>query len=221
MQALVSHCEQWVAKFSLLLHELASAELADLYAHFASNAAALRAQPGNLEELAQTVALQKRLDSERSTLAARFEPLNHMFATLEKVRPAAHCHCYRSVAHGVHNRLRAHVFTASIAVSAIPSTTNHIRQHVIDAAHVQHEVTIPDAQRAQLASLPAEWTAFQAVIAEAGSSLEDAKENFRERVRGMVDAFSAEVTDVAATFAAVAPFTSDGVTTAQARLVLR
>ena len=83
---------------------------------------------------------------------------------------------------------------------------------------VQHEVAIPDSQRAQLASLPAEWTAFQAAIVDAGSSLEDAKENFREKVRGMVDTFGAEVAEVADTFAAAAPFTSEGVTTAQVRL---
>ena len=79
-------------------------------------------------------------------------------------------------------------------------------------------MAIPDSQRAQLASLPAEWTAFQAAIVDAGSSLEDAKENFREKVRGMVDTFGAEVAEVADTFAAAAPFTSEGVTTAQVRL---
>ena len=86
VQALVSHCEQWVGKLSLLLHELASAELADLYAHFAASTAALRATPRSLDELAQVVTLQKKLDAERPTLAARFEPLGNMFATLEKVR---------------------------------------------------------------------------------------------------------------------------------------
>ena len=91
VQALVSHCEQWVGKFSLLLHELASAELVDLYAHFAASTAALRATPRSLDELAQVVTLQKKLDAERPTLAARFEPLNNMFATLEKVQCRITC----------------------------------------------------------------------------------------------------------------------------------
>ena len=86
VQALVSHCEQWVAKFSLLLHDIASTELAELYTHFERSTAALAAPPSNLDELAAVVQLQRKLDAERPQLAARFEPLQHMFATLEKVR---------------------------------------------------------------------------------------------------------------------------------------
>ncbi|NJM77481.1 MAG: hypothetical protein HC852_18980 [Acaryochloridaceae cyanobacterium RU_4_10] len=75
---------------------------------------------------------------------------------------------------------------------------------------LQHEVAISDVNRAQLAALPAEWTKFKAVIQEAAVSLDDAKENFRERVRGMVDAFSAEVNTISETFAATAPFSNVG-----------
>jgi dynein heavy chain, axonemal len=84
-QALVSHCEQWVTKFSLLLHEIATDMLSELSCYLSSNAAKLRVTPSNLDELAQVVNLQKRLDSERRQVQDRFEPLQHMFATLEKV----------------------------------------------------------------------------------------------------------------------------------------
>lgn len=78
---------------------------------------------------------------------------------------------------------------------------------------MQHEVAISDTQRAQLASLPAEWARFQGVLQEAAGSLEEAKENFRERVRGMVDSFGAEVASIAETFNATAPFSNAGYAT--------
>jgi hypothetical protein len=86
VQALVSHCEQWITKFTLLLHELATEELADLHNYFHDNSAKLRITPTKLDELAQLVNLQKKLDAERITAHARFEPLQNMFKTLEKVR---------------------------------------------------------------------------------------------------------------------------------------
>lgn len=85
----MSHCEQWVTKFTLLLHELATEELDALYAHFSDNAAKLRVAPGSLDELAAVVNLQKALDGERGAVAARFEPLQNMFRILEKVRRRA------------------------------------------------------------------------------------------------------------------------------------
>jgi dynein heavy chain len=86
VQALVSHCEQWITKFTLLLHELATEELTDLRNYFHDESAKLRITPTKLDELAQLVNLQKKLDVERSTVYARFEPLQTMFKTLEKVR---------------------------------------------------------------------------------------------------------------------------------------
>ena len=82
---------------------------------------------------------------------------------------------------------------------------------------MQHDVAVPDAQREQLASLPANWAAFQNVVEAAGGSLEDAKEGVRERVRGMVDAFGGEVADLAAEFAAAAPFSGTGFVTQTVR----
>jgi hypothetical protein len=85
---------------------------------------------------------------------------------------------------------------------------------------MQHEVAVPDAQRAQLTNLPNEWAAYQAAVTKAGSTLETAKENFREKVRGMVEHFSEEVGELANAFAATAPFTSEGFTAARARCCL-
>lgn len=58
---------------------------------------------------------------------------------------------------------------------------------------------------------------FNGVLDEAAGSLEDAKENFRERVRGMVDSFGSEVASIAEGFAGAAPFSNAGFTTAQVR----
>lgn len=85
LQTLVMHCEQWVTKFSLLLHEIASEELSSIYNSFTSNTTALRATPESLDDLATVVSLQKRLDSEQGAMVARFEPLQNMFRILEKV----------------------------------------------------------------------------------------------------------------------------------------
>lgn len=86
MQTLVMHCEQWVTKFSLLLHEIASEELSSIYDFFSTNTAALRATPESLDDLATVVNLQRSLDTGQSAMAARFEPLQNMFSILEKVR---------------------------------------------------------------------------------------------------------------------------------------
>jgi hypothetical protein len=80
---------------------------------------------------------------------------------------------------------------------------------------VQHEVVIPDNQKEQLVELPTEWTKFQGTIEEAGVALQGAKESFRERVRGMLDAFGAEITALSDDFAATAPFRGAGFTSAQ------
>jgi hypothetical protein len=85
MQALVMHCEQWVTKFLLLLHDIATSELEQLYQYFTSNAAKLKATPQDLDELASSVQLQKQLDTERCSVQTRLNPLQNMFATLEKV----------------------------------------------------------------------------------------------------------------------------------------
>jgi hypothetical protein len=98
-QALVSHCEQWITKFSLLLHDLASSELQELYSYMASSSTNLRKNPRTLDELAHIVNLQKSLESEQADVEGRFEPLRHMFRVLEKVCGLLVC-LWRSVARG-------------------------------------------------------------------------------------------------------------------------
>ncbi|NJM77482.1 MAG: hypothetical protein HC852_18985 [Acaryochloridaceae cyanobacterium RU_4_10] len=85
VQTLVMHAEQWVAKFSLLLHEIAIQELQSLYDYFKSNTERLRVTPSTLDGLAQVVNLQSSLDADQPNITARFELLHSMFAILGKV----------------------------------------------------------------------------------------------------------------------------------------
>ena len=85
---------------------------------------------------------------------------------------------------------------------------------------MQYDLQIPDNVRTQLDTLPATWDSFLSVIDEAASSLEQAKGNFREKVRGMVDAFGRKVVQVSETFAAVAPFSSASLATDAALAVI-
>lgn len=78
-------------------------------------------------------------------------------------------------------------------------------------------MAISDTQRSQLDNLTSEWGRFQAVLQEAAGSLEEAKENFRERVRGLVDSFGAEVASIAETFGKTAPFSNVGYATPMVR----
>ena len=234
-QALVSHCEQWISKFSLLLHDLASTELAEVYSYFEHNTTELRTTPKTLDDLAAQVQLQRALDAERTRTKARFEPLQGMFATLEKVWRLCHSHsCCCTLAAGVLQRMRLswHLTCTHQPVPAnlyipcacclscatcpllFPAPLGYA-----SSSYVQYDVAVPDSQRAQLAGLPAAWAAFEAVLSEAGGSLESAKENFREKVRGMVDHFGSDVVELHAAFMAAAPFSDDGVTTEQVCLL--
>lgn len=86
LQALVTHCEQWIDKFAVLLLAISTGELKELQTYFKENSAALALTPMNLDDLAQVVNRQRRLVDEKSSIEARFEPLQLMFKTLEKVR---------------------------------------------------------------------------------------------------------------------------------------
>ena len=58
------------------------------------------------------------------------------------------------------------------------------------------------------------------MLEEAAGSLEQAKGNFREKVRGMVETFGRKVSQVTETFTTVAPFSAAGLTSAAAMRVL-
>lgn len=70
-QALVGHCEAWVRRFTGLLHQLAAKELNSIHEYFVSNTQALAVAPVNLDQLAESVNLQKKLVSEKKSIAAR------------------------------------------------------------------------------------------------------------------------------------------------------
>lgn len=74
-----------MAKFSLLLHEIAIQELRSLYDYVQSNTERLHVTPSTLDELAQVVNLQSSLDADQPNIIARFQPLQTMFSILGKV----------------------------------------------------------------------------------------------------------------------------------------
>ena len=83
-QAIVAHCVGWQNKFTSLLHGNAIAELNDLRDLFASNTTRLQIVPKDLEQLADSINLAKKLQSEADAIAQRFEPLYDHFKLLEK-----------------------------------------------------------------------------------------------------------------------------------------
>ena len=84
MQVLVTHCQAWVARFTGLLHSLASRELGGLQETMRATAVELYAEPGDLRQLAEAVALHRRLAEELPTVAARLPPLKDMYAALDR-----------------------------------------------------------------------------------------------------------------------------------------
>ena len=83
-QALVGHCEAWQANFTGLLNSIALKELQALHEYFETNSAALRRPPTNLDTLAETVQLHRKLALDKPAIQARFEPLHDKYHTLEK-----------------------------------------------------------------------------------------------------------------------------------------
>ncbi len=81
---LISHCQIWGGKFTALLNTLARQELEALHDYFSSNQFALRQAPQTLEQLAEAVTLQERLQAEQDAVAARFKPLRHKYRTLAR-----------------------------------------------------------------------------------------------------------------------------------------
>jgi dynein heavy chain len=83
-QALVGHCEAWVGKFTGLLNALAHAELKEIHDYFLKNTRALQKTPTNLDHLAESVNLQRKLVAEKEAVESRFEPLQEKYAALKK-----------------------------------------------------------------------------------------------------------------------------------------
>lgn len=70
-QALVGHCEAWVRRFTGLLHQLAARELNSIHDYFVSNTKSLAVVPVNLDLLAESVNLLKKLVLEKKSIALR------------------------------------------------------------------------------------------------------------------------------------------------------
>ena len=87
-QSLATHCDGWVKKFTGLLNANANAELKALHESFETSKKALARQPLNLDMLADSVNLLKRLQGEREATEARFEPLTDKYRTLERFEVA-------------------------------------------------------------------------------------------------------------------------------------
>jgi hypothetical protein len=80
---------------------------------------------------------------------------------------------------------------------------------------LQHDVTLADKQREQLEGLSAEWKRFQDGLSAAVGTLEQAKDAFKEKVKGLVEAFNEEVVLITQSFMSSAPFSHKGHTTQQ------
>jgi hypothetical protein len=81
---------------------------------------------------------------------------------------------------------------------------------------VQHDVVLADQQKAQLEGLPSEWDLFQQVLSTSVGTLDQAKDAFKEKVKGLVDMFNDEVASISQAFLSCAPFSQKDFTTQQA-----
>jgi hypothetical protein len=63
--------------FTGLLNTLGLAEVRAIHEYLSSNTAALARQPTNLNQLAESVNLHRKLLDEKKKFAARFDPVRH------------------------------------------------------------------------------------------------------------------------------------------------
>ncbi len=95
-QTLISHCELWRTKLTGLLNSMAANELRGMHEHFKSSLEALARPPTNLDQLAESVKLHRKLVEERPKMEGKFEPLRwgsagllllHAYVELMRVVP--------------------------------------------------------------------------------------------------------------------------------------
>eukprot|EP01107_Rhizomastix_libera_P003543 TRINITY_DN1618_c0_g1_i1.p1 TRINITY_DN1618_c0_g1~~TRINITY_DN1618_c0_g1_i1.p1 ORF type:complete len:3854 (-),score=1122.51 TRINITY_DN1618_c0_g1_i1:31-10566(-) len=87
--ALVGHCNQWIAKFTQLLSQMATKELHDLHNVLEEEIQKLRIPPRNLETLKTSLDTLKECQESVAGIEARFEPLEAQFALLKKLEVEA------------------------------------------------------------------------------------------------------------------------------------
>ena len=91
-QTIVKHCDDWIDRYTLLLHTMAKDELTEIQNYIATVTAALSTYPSTLEELSVAVRLHKRvigdkehdIPAEKETIIAKFEPMRRKYEELEK-----------------------------------------------------------------------------------------------------------------------------------------
>ena len=83
-QSIVGHCVAWQGKFTSLLHENAHNSLKEIRDLFSDNTSRLAKVPTTLEELADSINHCKKLQVEKESILARFEPLYEEYKLLQK-----------------------------------------------------------------------------------------------------------------------------------------
>lgn len=71
------------------------------------------------------------------------------------------------------------------------------------------QMSVPDAQLAQLDELEGSWAAFRSCLDETATNLERAKDSFRDKLVQMVDTFATEVVVSRDIFTQDAPFSNE------------
>ncbi len=71
------------------------------------------------------------------------------------------------------------------------------------------QVSVPDAQLAQLDALESSWAAFRSCLDETATSLERAKDSFRDKLVQMVDTFATDVVVSRDMFVQDAPYSNE------------
>nr|KAG5688710.1 hypothetical protein BaRGS_029536 [Batillaria attramentaria] len=82
--AILAHCQEWQNKFTTLLSEIAITCLKDLNTFLKDNAHKVSQPPQTLDELGESLNLWDKLNADKPTIEAKFEPLSEQFAILEK-----------------------------------------------------------------------------------------------------------------------------------------
>ncbi|PVD19154.1 hypothetical protein C0Q70_21718 [Pomacea canaliculata] len=82
--AILAHCQEWQNKFTTLLSEIAISCLRDLNFFLKDNAHRVSQPPQTLDELGESLTLWDKLNADKPTIEAKFEPLSEQFAILEK-----------------------------------------------------------------------------------------------------------------------------------------
>lgn len=90
-QAIVKHCDEWITRYTGLLHRMARKELDEIQSYLRDNTEALRKFPSTLDELSHAVRLHTRvtgdrergIPAEKDTILAKMGPLHSKYEELK------------------------------------------------------------------------------------------------------------------------------------------